>query len=182
MDADDPDPDADADDGNAGGERPGEEIAPLAAVPTDSTHLFTVRDVHADTEVEAILVRTDGGNGDGNGDGSASGADSPGDGAEVAAWLNYCQHWTDVRLDTGSGATRRDGEIVCGRHGATFEADTGRCDFGPCEGAYLDEVTVAVADGAVRLTDPDYEFRHEGPVEEEDDLDLSTNPGGRLGF
>jgi nitrite reductase/ring-hydroxylating ferredoxin subunit len=208
MDEDAPGGNRAGDGEDASGDCPEEVIAPLASVPADSTHLFTVRDVHADTEVEAILVRTDGSGDGGDGSGSDDGDDSSGGESEregneaarnadggaadaadadtgaphVRAWLNYCQHWTDVRLDGGSGATRRDGDIVCGRHGATFEADSGHCDFGPCEGAYLDGVGVAVSDGTVRLTDPDYEFCHEGPIEDDEDLDLSTNPGDRLGF
>ncbi|MFB6171184.1 MAG: Rieske (2Fe-2S) protein [Haloarculaceae archaeon] len=129
-------------------------IAATEDVPADSTLLFTVRDGF-DLE-EAILVSLDDG---------------------VAAWKNHCQHWTDVRLDTGSGATIRDGQLLCGRHGALFERDTGHCTFGPCEGAYLAAVEVTVADGAVYLTDDRYEFEHLGPSGEHD---LST--GSRIDF
>lgn len=129
-------------------------IASLDEVPEDGTLLFTVRDGF-DTD-EVILVRL---------------ADG------VAAYRNYCQHWTDVRLDKGSGALVRDGEIVCQKHGATFESDTGYCDFGPCEGATLDVVEVTVGDGAVYLADDDYEFEHLGPS---GDYDLSA--GSRIDF
>lgn len=129
-------------------------IASLDEVPEDGTLLFTVRDGF-DTD-EVILVRL---------------ADG------VAAYRNYCQHWTDVRLDKGSGALVRDGEIVCQKHGATFESDTGYCDFGPCEGATLDVVEVTVEDGAVYLADDDYEFEHLGPS---GDYDLSA--GSRIDF
>lgn len=129
-------------------------IVAAEEVPADSTLLFTVRDGF-DLD-EAILVRLDDG---------------------IAAWQNYCQHWTDVRLDKGSGATLRNGEVLCGRHGALFEADTGRCTYGPCEGAYLDEVEVAVEDGTVFLTDDRYEFEALGPS---GDHDLST--GSRIDF
>lgn len=127
-------------------------------VPDDTTLLVTLRD--DGEEVEFVLVR------DANGD--------------VRAWRNECQHWTDVSFDHGDGATVRDGELVCGKHGATFECDTGYCDFGPCEGAYLTEADVAVADGDVRLVDDGYEFVRVGGVE--GDRDLSTSPGERLGF
>jgi len=129
-------------------------IAPLDDVPADSTLLFTVRDGF-DLE-EAILTRLDG---------------------AVAAWTNYCPHWTDVRLDTGDGAAVRDGELVCQKHGAIFERNSGRCTHGPCEGAVLDEVEVAVADGAVYLADDRYEFEHLGPS---GDHDLSSR--GRIDF
>ncbi|MFB6169819.1 MAG: Rieske (2Fe-2S) protein [Haloarculaceae archaeon] len=131
----------------------------VAAIPEDDTLLVALRDVNAASEVEAILLRA---------------------GDEVACWLNYCQHWTDVRLDRGEGGMR-NGEIVCKKHGATFQPDTGHCDFGPCEGAYLNDVDVTVADGGVYLTDPDYAFDHVGAVET-DPLEQSTNPGERLGF
>ena len=132
---------------------PGRRVADLEAVPEDSTLLFTVREGFDEREV--LLVRL---------------ADG------VAAWRNFCPHWTDVRLDKGSGAEFREGELVCTRHGATFEPGSGECTFGPCEGAVLEEVDVAVEDGAVYLTDDDSEFDHLGP---KSDRDLSS---GRIGF
>jgi nitrite reductase/ring-hydroxylating ferredoxin subunit len=131
---------------------PARRIASLAQVPDDTTFLFTVREVDTGEEREAILVRDDGG---------------------VEGWLNHCQHFTHIALDKGSGAEMRDGEIVCTNHGAYFEADTGRCTFGPCEGAVLEDVSVAVADGAVYLTDGDFEFVAVGGTES-DDLDLAS--------
>lgn len=67
----------------------------------------------------------------------------------------------------------RDGEVICANHGAWFESDTGYCSFGPCKGAYLNEVDVAVEDGDVYLEDDDYEFVGIGP-EESDDFDLTS--------
>ncbi|PSP55862.1 2Fe-2S ferredoxin [Halobacteriales archaeon QS_1_67_19] len=130
-------------------------IAEVDEVPDDSTLLFTVRDGF--DEREAILTRT---------------AE-----AEVAAYENSCPHWTDVRLDKGSGATKRDGELVCGKHGALFEDDTGNCTYGPCEGAVLQRVDVTVEGGTVYLTDDDYEFVQVGSSM---DYDLSSNRS--LGF
>ncbi|UPV99111.1 Rieske 2Fe-2S domain-containing protein [Halorussus gelatinilyticus] len=130
-------------------------ISDVTEVPADSTLLFTVRD--GLDEREAILTRNSEG--------------------EVTAFENYCQHWTDVRLDRGSGATKRDGELVCGKHGALFEADSGCCTYGPCEGAVLEEVAVAVENGTVYLTDDDYEFVELGSTKE---YDLSSNRS--LGF
>ncbi|ELZ11335.1 Rieske iron-sulfur domain protein [Natrinema thermotolerans DSM 11552] len=133
-------------------------ITALADVPADSTVLFRVADGAGD-EREAILVRTEA-----EGDGPAD---------EVACWLNYCQHLTHIKLDKGSGAPIRDGELVCANHGAYFEPDSGRCTFGPCEGAYLTDLEVTVADGDVYLTDDDYEFVGPGPLET-DDLDRTS--------
>ncbi|MDS0298011.1 Rieske 2Fe-2S domain-containing protein [Halogeometricum sp. S1BR25-6] len=124
-------------------------------VPSDGTVLFTVR---AGTETsEAILTRL------GNG--------------TVVAFENSCPHWTDVRLDKGSGAYVRNGELVCQKHGATFQRDSGYCDFGPCEGAVLSTFDVTVADGEVYLTDDEFSFEHLG---ESGDHDLST--GSRIDF
>ena len=128
-------------------------IAGVEDVPEESTLLATLRPVDAETvdegegdlgegedgspEVEAVVTRAAG---------------------EVRAFRNYCQHWTDVRLDKDDGAFVRNGEVFCQKHGATFEADGGYCNFGPCEGAVLESVGVALAAGAVYL-DPDaYEF------------------------
>ncbi len=136
-----------------------DQIVPIDEVPDDSTFLFRVRETgngidspEDDDEREAILLEADEG---------------------VVAWLNYCQHFTHIKLDKGSGASMRNGEIVCRNHGAMFEADSGVCTFGPCEGAYLEDLAVTVEDGDVYLTDPDYEFVATGPVET-DPLDLTS--------
>jgi nitrite reductase/ring-hydroxylating ferredoxin subunit len=129
-------------------------------VPEEGTLLVTLRD--DDGEREAILTRLS--------DGS------------IAAFENYCMHWTDVRLDRGEGAPVRNGELVCAKHGATFERDSGYCNFGPCEGAYLQTVEVAVENGSVYLVDDEYEFVRVGEAESDDVEDLSSSPGDRLGF
>jgi len=139
----------------------GERIADEAAVPEDSSLLFTVRDRETDEQREAILVRSDDG---------------------VAAWFNYCQHWRDVNLDTGDGAVLRDGEVVCKRHGATFECDSGLCTFGPCEGAVLDELSVESTADGVFLADDGYEFSHLGERESDDDPDIHASTESRIGF
>ena len=129
-------------------------IAAVDEIPEDGSFLFTVREGF-DTS-EAILVAL---------------ADG------VVAFENYCPHWTDIRLDKGSGATVREDELVCEKHGATFERDSGSCTFGPCEGAVLAEVETTVEDGDVYLTDDDYEFENLGASGEHD---LSS--GSRIGF
>lgn len=130
----------------------GSRIAAVDEVPEDGSYLFTLRRVADGEEKEAILLKL-------------------GDG--VAGWLNYCQHFTHIRLDKGSGAPIRDGEVLCTNHGAMFESDTGLCTYGPCEGAYLQGVETAVRDGDVYLTDDDYEFAAPGPIER-DPTDLAS--------
>ncbi|HZM08341.1 MAG TPA: Rieske (2Fe-2S) protein, partial [Methylocella sp.] len=41
--------------------------------------------------------------------------------------------------------------LRCGRHGARFEIDTGICVDGPCQGASLESVALAVIQGDVCL-------------------------------
>ena len=148
------------------------QIAGVDEVPDDGTLLVTLRPTDSDAvdetdgdvgenedgtpEAEAILTRAAG---------------------EVAAFRNYCQHWTDVRLDRDDDAFVRNGEVFCQKHGATFEADTGYCNFGPCEGAVLESVAVAVDDDAVYLDDDAYEFVRRGPARREGDGD-----GSRIDF
>lgn len=130
------------------------QVTSLSNVPDASTFVFRVRERVADAEPEeAILVRTD---------------DS------VRCWLNYCQHMIHIKLDKGTGATVRNGEIVCENHGAYFESETGKCTFGPCEGAYLTELEVTVRDGDVYLVDESYEFLDTGPIPD-DDVDRSSS-------
>ena len=150
----------------------GERIASVEGLPRDGTFLFRVEPIDGDDDVEreAIVLRT-GADGGGDGD-SAEGDGEP----EVAAWLNYCQHFTHIKLDKGGGAPLRNGEIVCANHGAMFEVDTGRCTHGPCEGAYLNALEVRVEGGDVYLDDPDYDFVGLGPVEgEPGDLSSTSN-------
>jgi len=152
-------------------------------------------DMRSDDDVrEAILLRlaptdedttaaadgeaaTDGGASDGTTtDETAAGETTAGDATgEVVCWLNYCQHMTHIKLDKGSGAPVRDGEVVCANHGALFAADSGKCTYGPCEGAFLTEIAVTVRDGGVYLDDDAYEFVGEGPVEGDDDLSSTSN-------
>ena len=152
-----------------------ERIAAVAELPDDGTFLFRVEPIEGDVDVEreAILIRTDGDAGgaeDGGGVESGAGDDS------VVAWLNYCQHFTHIKLDKGGGAPLRNGEVVCANHGAMFEIDTGRCTHGPCEGAFLNGLEVRVDGGDVYLDDPDYDFVGLGPVEDEGgDLSSTSN-------
>jgi nitrite reductase/ring-hydroxylating ferredoxin subunit len=129
-------------------------VVSLDEVPADGTLLFTVRG--DDGLEEVVLVRAS---------------------DELVAYKNYCQHWTDVRLDKGSGALVRNGEIVCQKHAATFETGSGYCNFGPCEGSYLDAVGVDVVDGEVFLTEDGYAFERLGPSGEQ-----TGSSGSRIDF
>jgi nitrite reductase/ring-hydroxylating ferredoxin subunit len=128
-------------------------VAAVGDVPDLGSYLFTVREPNG-REEEVILVRTDDG---------------------IAAWKNFCMHEPDQRLDrgVGSGAAMRDGEIVCPRHGSTFDAETGYCDNGKAAGQSLVPVDVTVVDDTVYLTADDLAYLHEGGIE--DDLPGSTS-------
>lgn len=74
------------------------------------------------------------------------------DGDAVRAWLNICPH-AGRRLDWAPGRflKSRAGELVCAVHGATFELRGGECVAGPCRGAFLRPVAIAVRDGRIEL-------------------------------
>lgn len=70
----------------------------------------------------------------------------------VHAYVNSCPHigipldWVPDRF-----LTRDKALIQCATHGAQFRIHDGHCIFGPCRGASLSPVAVAVRDGAVVL-------------------------------
>lgn len=142
----------------------GSVVAPVAAVPADSTYLFRVRENGADQSDsndgsdeeravdEAILTTVD---------------------DRVVGYVNRCMHFRHIRLDKGDGAPVRNGELVCSNHGAMFESATGECTHGPCEGAVLEEIDVETRNGDVHLVDDDYTYVGDGPIES-DTADLAS--------
>jgi nitrite reductase/ring-hydroxylating ferredoxin subunit len=133
----------------------GSQITTVSAVPTDSTLLFHIQNAQTNEKKEAILSRVTG---------------------EVRAWLNYCQHLTHIRLDKGSGAEIRGEELVCTNHGAYFTLENGFCTYGPCEGAYLAELSITIDNGDVFLDEPHYEYIGIGPLcPDKTDLTSTSN-------
>ncbi len=62
----------------------------------------------------------------------------------VQAWLNICPH-AGRRLDYAPGQFLLDqGRLVCAAHGASFELEKGVCVAGPCRGASLVPLAVAI--------------------------------------
>jgi nitrite reductase/ring-hydroxylating ferredoxin subunit len=112
-------------------EKPSTEIAQLAEIPDGG---LAEREARVDGEEESLILHRAG--------------------DAVQAWLNVCPH-AGRRLDWAPGEFLRTkgGELVCAVHGATFELGEGRCVAGPCVGAHLRAVPVAVCDGEVRLLD-----------------------------
>jgi len=66
------------------------------------------------------------------------------------AYRNACPH-QGVWLNVGSGTFFDDSGALlrCGRHGSKFDVESGKCLSGPCEGAQLEKIGVAVVTGDV---------------------------------
>lgn len=70
---------------------------------------------------------------------------------QIRAYRNLCPHagrplnWAPGRF------LYAHGQLVCAAHGAAFRPEDGHCIGGPCRGAALTTVAVAVSDGEVRL-------------------------------
>jgi nitrite reductase/ring-hydroxylating ferredoxin subunit len=122
-------------------------VASADDVPDVGSYLFTVREADGSLEEVILVDLADG----------------------VSAWKNFCQHETDQRLDRGSGAAMRDGQLICPKHGSMFDAETGYCDNGKAAGSTLVEVDVTVRHGQVYLTDDDLEFVAEGGIDDDGD-------------
>lgn len=72
--------------------------------------------------------------------------------ADYVAYVNACPHegtWLNIR--DGEFLTPDRRQLKCGRHGARFEIDSGLCIAGPCQGASLEPVALAVIDGDLCL-------------------------------
>jgi nitrite reductase/ring-hydroxylating ferredoxin subunit len=135
-------------------------LTDVERVPEGGSWLFTVRQ-HG-TDEEYVLVRCD---------------DERG---PVRAFRNVCTHEPQpFDRANGRGAAMRDGELICPRHGSSFDTCSGHCDNGDAPGTTLPALAVTVEGGTVYLTDDRATFRHDGPKEEGDDMPGSTS---HLGF
>jgi nitrite reductase/ring-hydroxylating ferredoxin subunit len=132
-------------------------LTSVESVHEDGSYLFAVRDAHGE-DGEVVVVPCEDG---------------------VEAFRNYCVHESDQRLAReGVGAVIRDGELVCPRHGSTFDTCSGDCDDGKAEGMTLADVDVTAEDGQVYLVDDGLTYLYDGPVRGEDgddDMPSSTS-------
>lgn len=133
-------------------------VTSVEAVHESGSYLFAVRDSYGE-DGEVVVVPCEDG---------------------VAAFRNYCVHETDQRLAReGIGAVVRDGEMICPRHGSTFDTCSGDCDNGKAAGMTLADVDVAVEDGQVYLVDESLTYLYEGAVrggdDDDDDMPSSTS-------
>jgi nitrite reductase/ring-hydroxylating ferredoxin subunit len=95
-------------------------------------------------------------------------------------YVNACPH-EGVWLNIGSGDffTQDRAFLKCGRHGASFEIDSGLCTDGPCVGKSLQPIALAVVDGEVclcgeRLVEDDRPF---GAFDDNDDtMEIMIHP------
>ncbi|RQG87121.1 Rieske (2Fe-2S) protein [Natrarchaeobius halalkaliphilus] len=117
-------------------------LTTVETIHEEGSWLCTVRDQHG-TDEEVLLVPC-------------------GDGVE--AWINRCTHESQ-RLDTGTGAAMRDGQIICPKHGSMFDSCTGYCDNGEAAETTLPSIDVIVEDGTVYLTDDDVTYLRDGGIE-----------------
>ena len=65
-------------------------------------------------------------------------------------YVNSCPHeGTWLNIGAGEFFSRDRAFLRCGRHGATFEIDTGLCVDGDCRDKSLEPIALAVVDGDV---------------------------------
>lgn len=70
-------------------------------------------------------------------------------GDTLAGYYNTCPH-SPYNLDwEGNSILHPEGFLQCGKHGARFELESGRCFHGPCLGESLKAVDLSVVDGLV---------------------------------
>ena len=112
---------------------PGHVLCPLADIAEGAAGVFEFREGHR--RIEIFVLRHEGG---------------------VVGYVNDCPH-RHLPLDGMPGRfLTRDGALIqCVNHGAKFRIADGVCIAGPCVGAGLRPVAVAVVDGAVVLASPD---------------------------
>ncbi len=66
-------------------------------------------------------------------------------GGQVHGYLNRCPHM-GAELDWENSVFTRAGDLLmCARHGATFQPDTGVCVGGPCRSSTLHKLDVTEA-------------------------------------
>lgn len=69
---------------------------------------------------------------------------------QVTAFLNRCPHW-NLPLDDSDGDIWTGERLVCSVHGAEFDAESGACTAGPCEGSSLTRLIAEVDGDAIRV-------------------------------
>jgi len=74
-------------------------------------------------------------------------------GKQVFGYVNSCPHqggqldWEREQFLDPTGK-----RLICGKHGALFEIESGLCIDGPCQGRGLEPVAVSVVDGDICIS------------------------------
>jgi nitrite reductase/ring-hydroxylating ferredoxin subunit len=91
-------------------------------------------------------------------------------GGSFYAFENVCPH-AGSRLDTVPGEFMdEEGNFIrCGKHGAMFDLDTGKCFIGPCQGEALTPIRLILDDGDLCILD-------DGGLTDEDGMHIE-DPG-----
>jgi nitrite reductase/ring-hydroxylating ferredoxin subunit len=68
----------------------------------------------------------------------------------VYAYVNRCRH-IPISMDWVENEffTEDKRYLICANHGATYEPATGECIWGPCFGAFLQNVPLEISDGKI---------------------------------
>jgi nitrite reductase/ring-hydroxylating ferredoxin subunit len=71
---------------------------------------------------------------------------------QVVCYENVCRH-VPITLDYGDGQffTPDRAHFICQTHGATYEPLTGKCIAGPCPGAHLKRLPIALEGSEIFL-------------------------------
>ncbi len=75
---------------------------------------------------------------------------------KISAYVNRCCHisltmdWVDNQFFTEDKRY-----LICANHGATYEPTTGECIWGPCFGAFLQNVPLEVSRDQIRAYCPE---------------------------
>lgn len=71
----------------------------------------------------------------------------------VTAFVNSCPHF-QIPLDHNANLTTLREFVICSHHDAAFRMSDGYCVEGPCEGAALTPVPIAIDRGCIRIVNP----------------------------
>ncbi|MBN6731248.1 Rieske 2Fe-2S domain-containing protein [Burkholderia multivorans] len=73
-------------------------------------------------------------------------------GRQVWGYVNRCPHFSvPLDFEPGEVLCYRDRVLMCAHHSALFRFEDGLCIEGPCAGAALDAIGIAVSQGYVTL-------------------------------
>ncbi len=73
---------------------------------------------------------------------------------QIYAYQNACPHrGTELDWQPGEVFDETGLYLICATHGAIFQPKTGVCISGPCRGAHLLPITVAVENGQIMVRD-----------------------------